>query len=291
VPELPEVEVTRRQIEPHLVGRRIRAVRTTAASYVFMTPPGVLKRRISGRITTSLSRIGKYLIAEFEDRRRLVIHLGMTGQLFSETASSVRLLASSTRQALAPEEQATFRPDVHTHLRLAFDDDGPGVYFRDVRKFGKLLLLEPDERHPRLERLGPDALEINGELLFAASRKRRVPIKQLLLDQSLLAGVGNIYADEALFLSRVRPGRRAERVTRRECDVLAEAVGRVLRRSIETGGSSIRDYVSPDGHDGAYQFERHVYAREGEACFDCGTLVRKRVIAQRGTHYCPTCQK
>jgi formamidopyrimidine-DNA glycosylase len=291
VPELPEVEVTRRRIEPHILGRRIQSVRTTAASYVFMTPPEVLRRKISGKTTTSLGRLGKYLIAEFDDRRRLVIHLGMTGQLFSETASSVRLLAASTRQALAPEEQVAFRPDAHTHLGLAFDDDGPGVYFRDVRKFGKLLLLEPDERHPRLERLGPDALEVSGELLFAASRKRRVPIKGLLLDQSLLAGVGNIYADEALFLSGVRPGRRAERVTRRECDLLAESVRRVLRRSIETGGSSIRDYVSPDGRDGAYQFERHVYARESEPCFDCGSLVRKRVIAQRGTHYCPSCQK
>jgi formamidopyrimidine-DNA glycosylase len=291
VPELPEVEVTRRRIEPLLVGRRIRTVRTTAASYLFMTPPETLRRRLRGRTTTALGRLGKYLIAELDDGHRLVIHLGMTGQFFSQTASSVRLLAAATRQALAPEEQATFRPDAHTHFRLAFDDDGPGVYFRDVRKFGKLLLLEPEQRHPRLERLGPDALEVSGELIFRASRKRRVPIKGLILDQSLLAGVGNIYADEALFLAGVRPARRAERMTRRECDLLAEAVGRVLRRSIETGGSSIRDYVAPDGRDGAYQFERHVYAREGEACFVCGNSIRKRVIAQRGTHYCPTCQK
>ena len=114
----------------------------------------------------------------------------------------MRLLAASTRQALAPEEQARLPARTSTPIsQLEFDDDGPRVYFRDVRKFGKLLLLEPGERHPRLERLGPDALEARGELLFRASRKRRVPIKQLLLDQSLLAGVGNIYADEALFLS------------------------------------------------------------------------------------------
>jgi formamidopyrimidine-DNA glycosylase len=291
VPELPEVEVTRRRIEPCLVGRRIRAIRTTADSYLFITPPDALRKKLRGRTPTALQRLGKYLIAELDDRRRFVIHLGMTGQLFSETASSVRLLAASTRLALAPEEQAVFQPDEHTHLQLAFDDDGPRVYYRDVRKFGKLMLLDPDERHPRLERLGPDALEARGEWIFRASRKRRVPIKQLLLDQSLLAGVGNIYADEALFLSGVRPGRRAERVTRRECDLLAETVGRVLRRSIETGGSSIRDYVAPDGSDGGYQFERHVYARAGEPCFVCGSAVRKRVIAQRGTHYCPSCQK
>jgi formamidopyrimidine-DNA glycosylase len=291
VPELPEVEVTRQRIEPFLVARRIRAVRTTADSYVFLTPPDLLRRRLRGRTALQLSRHGKYLIAHLDDGGRLVVHLGMTGQLFCAAASSVRLLSAATRQALAPEEQQRFRPDAHTHLRLAFDDAGPEVYLRDVRKFGKLLMLKPGESHPRLERLGPDALEARGELLFRATRKRRVSIKQLLLDQSLLAGVGNIYADEALFLCGVRPGRRAARVTRRECDRLADAVGRVLRRSIETGGSSIRDYVAPDGGDGSYQFERHVYARDGEPCFGCGSPIRKRVIAQRGTHYCPTCQR
>jgi formamidopyrimidine-DNA glycosylase len=113
----------------------------------------------------------------------------------------------------------------------------------------------------------------------------------MLLDQSLIAGVGNIYADEALFLSGVRPGRGATRVTRRECDLIAQSIVRVLRRSIETGGASIRDFVAPDGSDGNYQFERHVYARDGEPCLVCGDSIRKRVIAQRGTHYCPTCQK
>ena len=165
------------------------------------------------------------------------------------------------------------------------------MYYRDVRKFGKLLLLEPGDSTPRLDRLGPDALEVRGEILFRASRKRAVPVKQLLLDQNLIAGVGNIYADEALFLSGVRPARRAARLTRRECERLAEAVVRVLSRSIETGGSSIRDYVSPDGSDGSYQFERHVYARTGEPCLTCGSAIRKRVVAQRGTHYCPSCQK
>jgi formamidopyrimidine-DNA glycosylase len=290
VPELPEVEVTRRRIEPFLVARRISAVHTTADSYVFLTRPNRLRRRLGGREVEALSRHGKYLIAQLDDGRRLVIHLGMTGQLFCGAATSVRLLSVSTRQALPPEEQRRFEPDAHTHLRLAFDGGGPEVYLRDVRKFGKLLLLEPGESHPRLERLGPDALDVRGETLFRASRKRRAAIKQLLLDQSLIAGVGNIYADEALFLSGVRPGRRAARVTRRECDRLAEAIGRVLHRSIETGGSSIRDYVAPDGSDGQYQLERYVYARAGEPCFACGSPIRKRVIAQRGTHYCPKCQ-
>ncbi len=291
VPELPEVEVTRRRIEPLLLGRRIQSVRTSPPSYLFLTRPDRLRRALTGRTVQALGRRGKYLVANLDGGSRLVVHLGMTGQLFSDGVSSVRLLSSTARTSLSPEEQASFRPDAHTHLRMSFEDGGPEVYLRDVRKFGKLLLLPSGETHPRLERLGVDALEIDGSHLFQASRKRAIPIKQLLLDQSVVAGVGNIYADEALFLAGVRPTRRAGRVTRAECERIAGAVRRVLERSIETGGSSIRDYVAPDGSDGAYQDERRVYARDGEPCRTCGRAVRKTVIGQRGTHYCPGCQR
>jgi formamidopyrimidine-DNA glycosylase len=291
VPELPEVEVTRQRIAPLLVGRRIRRVRTTGDSYLFLTPPDRLRRGLVGRTVRALDRRGKYLVAELDDASRLVVHLGMTGQLFSDRATSVRLLTVTGRTALSPEEQRTFRPDAHTHLRIAFGDDGPEVYLRDVRKFGKLLLLRRGERHERLERLGVDALEVTGDALFQSSRKRSASAKALLLDQAVIAGVGNIYADEALFLAHVRPSRRAARLTRRECGDLARAIGHVLHRSIETGGSSIRDYVAPDGSDGAYQDERRVYARDGEACGVCDSTIRKTVVAQRGTHYCPACQK
>ena len=162
---------------------------------------------------------------------------------------------------------------------------------RDVRKFGKVLLLESGEEHPRLARLGVDALELEGRTLFAASRGRRVAVKALLLDQSIATGIGNIYADEALFRARLRPTRRAGSLALRDCDALADAVRAVLRRSIETGGSSIRDYVAPDGADGAYQDERMVYARTGRECHVCGSRIRRSVIAQRSTHHCPKCQK
>jgi formamidopyrimidine-DNA glycosylase len=291
MPELPEVEVTRQRIAPLLVGRRIRAVRTTGASYLFLTPPALLRRRLAGRTVTSLARRGKYLLAPLDDGRQLIVHLGMTGQLFSGAATSVRLLSASARAALAPEQPLSFRPDAHTHLRLCFEDGGHEVYLRDVRKFGKVLLLEPGEQHARLERLGIDALEVDGVQLFRASRKRAIAIKSLLLDQATLAGVGNIYADEALFLAGVRPRRRAAYLTRRECDALALALQAILRRSIETGGSSISDFVAPDGADGQYQSERRVYARAGSACGICGVPIRRVVVGQRGTHYCPRCQK
>jgi formamidopyrimidine-DNA glycosylase len=292
MPELPEVEVTRRRITPVLVGRRIERLRTTADSYFFVTKAASLRAALRGRTVSTLERHGQYLVAHLDDGARLLVHLGMTGQLFSSLAQSPRLLSATARSSLPPEAQKNgFRPDAHTHLRFEFSDGGPGVYMRDVRKFGKVILLDPGEEHPRLARLGEDALDVTGELLFRATRKRKTAIKAVLLDQSVIAGCGNIYADESLFLAGVRPGRAAGRVTRLECERIAEALRRVLLRSIESGGSSISDYIAPDGEDGAYQDERRVYAREGEACLECGSEIRKKVVAQRGTHYCPTCQR
>jgi formamidopyrimidine-DNA glycosylase len=291
MPELPEVETTRRHIAPLLVGRAIAGVRTTPPSYLFLTPPARLRRALVGRRTVSLERRGKYLVASLDDGSRLVLHLGMTGQLFSSAATSPRLLRASARAVLAPEAQRAFRPDEHTHLRLRFDDDGPEVWLRDARKFGKVLWLARGASDARLDRLGADALGATGTLLFAASRGRSAAVKNLLLDQAVLAGVGNIYADEALFAAGVRPTRRAGRLTRAECERLAGALRRVLARGIETGGASISDYVAPDGRDGAFQDERCVYAREGEACYACGARLRRLVLGQRSAHYCPRCQR
>jgi len=292
LPELPEVEITRRQLVPLLVGRTIARVRTTADSYFFLTPPRVLKRRLPGRRVAELRRLGKYLVGELDDGQRLLLHLGMTGQLFGHGAASVRLLSSTRGAALAPEAQATrFSPDRHTHLQLSFADRGADLYFRDARKFGKVQLLQPGEVSPRLERLGVDALAWSADQLFAASRRRRVPLKTLLLDQSVVAGIGNIYADEALFLAGLRPTRGAARLTRAEAARLVAGVLQVLHRSIETGGSSISDYIRPDGSDGAYQDERRVYGRRGEPGPACGTPITRRVIAQRSTHYCRRCQR
>jgi formamidopyrimidine-DNA glycosylase len=292
VPELPEVEVTRRQLEPLLVGRTIREVGTTARSYFFVTAPAALRRRLAGRRVEALERVGKYLLARLDSSETLLLHLGMTGQIFGSGAASVRLLTATAGAALAPEAQrADFRPDKHTHLRLRFGDGGPDVFFRDARKFGKVQLLRAGESCARLERLGEDALHARGATLFAAGRRRRAAIKTMLLDQAVLAGVGNIYADEALYLARVRPTRRADRLRRDECGVLAASIRRVLRRSIATGGSSISDYVQPDGSDGSYQDERRVYGRTGEPCRRCRTAIRRVVIGGRASHYCPRCQR
>jgi formamidopyrimidine-DNA glycosylase len=291
MPELPEVEVTRRKIAPKLVGRTIARVHATAESYFFLTPPAELKRCLKGRLVSGLTRRGKYLVAELDDGSRLLLHLGMTGQLFVQGSSSLRLLSSTSRASLKPEDQTAFKPDGHTHLRLAFDDGGPEIWFRDVRKFGKVLWIAPGESDARLDKLGVDALEATGDVLWQGSRGRSVAAKNLLMNQEVLAGVGNIYADESLFLSGVRPTRRAGKLTRKECDALAANIVRVMQRSIETGGSSISDYISPDGQDGAYQDERMAYARTGEPCKVCAALIKRIVLGQRGTHFCPVCQK
>ena len=290
MPELPEVEVTRRRIEPILVGRRIETVETTPPSYFFVTPPATLRQRLCGQSVASLERLGKYLLATLSDGSGLLLHLGMTGQLFSDGVASPRLLSATARASLSPEAQASFEVDVHTHLVLRFEDGGPAVLFRDVRKFGKVIWLPPGQTHPRLARLGADALTVRGEPLFQATRRRKVAIKSLLLDQSVLAGVGNIYADEALYWAGVRPGRGAFRVTRAECARIADGLRKVLERSIETGGSSISDYVAPDGQDGGYQDERRVYARTGQPCLACRAPIKRKVIGQRSAHYCPACQ-
>ncbi len=286
VPELPEVEVTRQAIHGLVVGRTIAKVRTTAPSYFFLTPPGTLKKRLLGRKFTGIERLGKYLVASLDDGSRLLLHLGMTGQLFSSAASNPRLLLVADRW-----KKNAFRPDEHTHLVLSFRGSGPDLVFRDVRKFGKVRHLAPGKSDARLDKLGVDALQVTGELLHQKARRRSAPVKTLLLDQSVLAGAGNIYADEALFLAKVRPTRRARSVTRAEYDAIAKALGRVLRRAIARGGSSIDDFVSPDGADGDYQTERKVYAREGEPCPRCRTTIRRTVIGQRSSHYCPSCQR
>jgi formamidopyrimidine-DNA glycosylase len=274
MPELPEVEVVRRKLVRRVQGRQIRAVLTTRDSHFFATKPRTLKHRLVGRRITSLYRAGKYLLAGLDDGQRLVLHLGMTGQLFTSLAG---------RQSSAP--------DRHTHLRIEFADAGPELWFRDARKFGRVLLLGPSETSPRLSKLGTDALTASGEALFAATRKRKASIKNLLLDQSVLAGVGNIYADEALYRAGIRPTRRAGTLSRRSCHLLVEAIRRAMEESIRAGGTTVSDYVTADRRRGTYQNRLRVYGREGEACPRCKGPIKRVVLGGRSAHYCPRCQK
>lgn len=272
MPELPEVEITRRQLAPVVCQRRIASVQTTGPSYFFLTSPRTLKRKLSGRALSSISRRGKYLLAEIDDRSRLLLHLGMSGQL--------RVVH------VADGEKA----DAHVHLRIRFEDGQTELWFRDPRKFGKVRWLAAHVSDPRLDRLGIDALRCTGDYLYRCLRNRRGSIKTALLKQNVIAGVGNIYADEALFLAGVSPKRAAQRVTRAEFGRLAETIRQVLSTAIASGGSSIRDFVHPSGKRGGYQAQRWVYGREGMACKRCAAPIERITLGQRSSHYCAQCQ-
>lgn len=278
MPELPEVEVTRLRLEPAWVGRRITHVFAGPPSYFFLTPPARLVQRLTGRTTRALFRHGKYLWAELDDGGRLLCHLGMTGQLFTCSPKRARTLLAE---------------DPHVHLTLELKKPGSAtevLLFRDARKFGKVQWLSPDEDSPRLAKMGPDALVIDARGLARAFSSRGAAVKTALLDQSLLAGVGNIYADEALFAAGILPTRPARSLALEECQRLVRALRRVLRAAIAAGGSTVSDFLQADGEPGSYQRNHRVYGRAGEACPRCGGAIARIVLGQRSAHFCPRCQ-
>jgi formamidopyrimidine-DNA glycosylase len=214
----------------------------------------------------------------------------MTGQLIVAGAKNPRLVSSSRKKGKHNNKLPDFTADQHTHLCLYFDDDRPALYFRDTRKFGKVRLLERGQSDPRLSKLGPDALSIDASHLVFSAQSRRIAIKSWLLDQTVLTGVGNIYADEALFLSKILPTRSALTLTQDECQSLAKVIRSTLRRAIAAGGSSIDDYVHPDGSDGSFQTRFNVYGRNNLPCRKCKSAIERVVIGGRSTHFCPSCQ-
>ncbi len=268
MPELPEVETVRRQLEGALVGRKIKRVECSRPSYFFVTSPARLRGGLEGKTVRALARHGKAMVAHLSDESRLLLHLGMTGQLVA-----------------GPLEQ-----DGHVHLILHLPKRKV-ISFRDVRKFGKVEWIPAGKSSRRLDKLGPDALSLSPEVLVEALRGRKVAIKSALLNQELLAGVGNIYADEALFSAKIRPTRAAGRLSRKEVEVLAREIRELLERAVSQGGSTINDYLKPDGELGGFQDFHRVYGKTGEPCVHCRTALIRKVIGGRSTHYCPTCQR
>lgn len=267
MPELPEVEVVRRQLERVWVGRRIENVWAAKPSYFFVTSPRTLVANLTGKRTVALVRHGKYILAELDDSSRLLCHLGMTGQM--------------TTRAI--------EHDSHVHLTLGLSGQKT-VSFRDVRKFGKVEWIAPGHSSPRLDKLGPDALDATRAQLEDGFRARRVAVKSALLDQKVLAGVGNIYADEALFAARISPLRPASSLSADELTRLARQVRRILKTSVERGGSTINDYIQPDGELGGYQNWHRVYGKTGEPCPRCKAPLVRVVVGGRSSHFCPKCQ-
>jgi formamidopyrimidine-DNA glycosylase len=300
MPELPEVETIANGVHARVQGQRIVSVWTSGKPQTFKSPEAEIADNLTGATIESVRRVGKTIVMTVtpggpsfaaSSRRvgsrktgrpaEFLIHLGMTG----------RLLVSD---AAVPQP-----PHTHAILTLA---DAREIRFVDPRRFGRLSIHQPgpassrttdNEQRSTSNYAGPgrEPLTISLEDFVALFRGRKTPIKAALLNQSLLHGVGNIYADEALFRAGIRPRRHAARVTREELGRLRKALIDVLKRAIKLGGSSVSDYVDAEGMRGYFQIEHKVYGRGGEPCITCGAPIKKIVVGGRGTHFCPTCQK
>ncbi len=279
MPELPEVETVRRGLIPKLVGRRI--VRLVQRRRDLRLPlPAQFAQRVEGRRVRAIDRRAKYLLIRLDDGNTLVAHLGMSGRMTLHDAASA----------------AAHPFDTHDHVVLE-TDQGWQVRFNDARRFGLMLLVADDKlaAHKLFKGLGPEPLEdsFDGPALAVRLAGRKTPIKAALLDQKTLVGVGNIYACEALFRSGISPRRSAHTVKGARADLLVASIKDVLSRSIEDGGSTLRDHIQPGGELGYFQTRFQVYDREGAICpsRDCGKPVKRLVQSGRSTFYCANCQR
>ena len=271
MPELPEVETTRRGLLPHLVGRSIRDVVVRNANLRWPVP-GDLARRLRGEKVLAIRRRGKYLL--FDCRKgHLLVHLGMSGRL-----------------TLVPEDLPA---RIHDHIDVRLEGR-QALRLTDPRRFGAMLWLSgPAECHALLKGLGLEPLEaaFTGEALHRKASGRHVAVKQFLMNARIVTGVGNIYASEALFHAGIHPSRSSGRISRPRWDRLAAAVRATLESALEAGGTTLRDFASADGRPGYFQHKFCVYGREGKPCRVCATPIRALRQGQRSTFYCPACQR
>lgn len=270
MPELPEVETTRRGIQPHLVGKAIQQV-TVHNPNLRWPVPGEISA-LQGATVESVTRRGKYLLVDVP-AGTAIVHLGMSGSL---RISSI--------------EEARRK---HDHIELLLES-GAVLRFHDPRRFGCFLWQAAgDDTHPLLASLGPEPLSsaFDGNYLYERSRKRQVSIKNFIMNSKLVVGVGNIYASESLFMAGIRPGRAARRITRQEAEALATAIKQVLQRSIIQGGTTLRDFINSDGNPGYFAQSLSVYGRTGSPCNACKTPIKHLLLGQRASFYCPQCQR
>lgn len=271
MPELPEVETTRRGIRPHILGHRISHCVVRDRRLRWPVPRG-LESKLQGQPIQDISRRGKYLLLT-TPAGTVIIHLGMSG--------SLRILACDT-----PYEK-------HDHVDIELDNR-QCLRLRDPRRFGAVLFTEDDPmQHELLRKLGPEPLstEFDGDYLFHKSRKRSACIKTFIMDSHIVVGVGNIYANEALFAAGIHPRRAAGKVTRAQYTHLAKAIKDVLRAAIKAGGTTLRDFTRSDGKPGYFRQALQIYGREGDPCLRCGKPISLAVIGQRASYYCTHCQR
>jgi formamidopyrimidine-DNA glycosylase len=274
MPELPEVEVIRRGLARTLTGRKITRVVIQHRRLRLPLPRGRLKGWVEGSEVTSVSRRAKYLLITMGSGARLVIHLGMSGSLAFVNEGAPRR--------------------AHDHVRFLLED-GLELRFHDARRFGSVQVVTPEggDRAELFAGIGPEPFSraFSAAYLLARTRGRKRPIKNLLMDGSVVAGIGNIYANEALFVAGIDPARPAGGLDRDCCRRLVRGCRQVLGRAIACGGTTISDFVDSSGVAGSFQCELEVYGRDGEGCRRCGSPIRRRVLAGRATYSCPACQR
>ncbi|UTF58844.1 bifunctional DNA-formamidopyrimidine glycosylase/DNA-(apurinic or apyrimidinic site) lyase [Gilvimarinus sp. DA14] len=269
MPELPEVETTKRGIAPHINGKKVRQVTVRQPSLRWPVTDG-LDDILRGKQLQTVGRRGKYLLLGY-NHGVLLVHLGMSG--------SLRIVPPNTA------------PELHDHVDIEFT--GAVLRYHDPRRFGSILWHPGDPfTHPLLASLGPEPLsdEFNPEYLFVRSRKRKQTVKQFLMDSKVVVGVGNIYANEALFMAGIKPIRKAGTLSRKQCELLWEKIQFVLQRSIEQGGTTLRDFVGGDGKPGYFKQQLMVYGRGGQPCAVCHKPLKEIQLGQRATVYCTVCQ-
>lgn len=276
MPELPEVETVVRGLRLSLPGRSVLDVRFGKTDFV--EDPTAIAERLPGMRISDVTRLGKFIRVGLEPgapqaaalpRLNLIIHLGMTGQL----------TVTRSGESVAP----------HTHVFLTLDD-GRELRYTDIRRFGRMLLVPEADFDGFKGQLGIEPLEIGAEEFRLHFGTRRARVKALLLDQSVLCGVGNIYADESLFRARLHPARIAENLTKEQLLALHRAIRQVLEEAIRFRGSSISDYLDSDGKKGEFQLRHRVYQRNGKPCLRCKAIIRRTIVAGRSSHFCPNCQ-
>lgn len=297
MPELPEVETIRRGLEPKVVGRRIVQATVRLKKQVRGMGAPAFERAIKGRKILRARRRAKFLLFDLEGAKTLLIHLGMSGQVSfwdhrkpDENRFTVSPLTGLQR---AVTQHA---PDKHTHALFTFDQaGGDRMQYRDIRQFGYLRLLETDaiDKLPSIRRLGLEPLGagFTWDAFSTALRGRRGMLKALLLNQSAIVGLGNIYADEACFASRLNPRQDVSRLKEAQLRDLFKAIPAVLKQALGNGGTSLMDYRRADGTHGLNQGSLAAYGRAGQACLRCGTTLKKTQVSQRTTVYCPHCQR
>jgi formamidopyrimidine-DNA glycosylase len=265
MPELPEVETIAKGLNRRVAGDRIESVWIGSKPEPLKSRPREIVQTLEGARVERVRRVGKHIVFDLDQGNQWVVHLGMTGRMLVVNQDSV--------------------PPKHTHL-VARLKSGRELHFVDPRRFGRL-----EVRCNQFQGPGSEPLNITLEEFERLFHKSKAPVKAALLNQKLLHGVGNIYADESLFRSGIRPRRRSHTLTKAELSRLHASLQEVLKEAIAAGGSSISDYVDAEGASGLFQFQHRVYGREGEPCVQCGKPIKKVVVGGRGTHYCMQCQR